>query len=83
MTPSIPRKPKVEAVKENGTTNGAAGTNGVQSAEPGIKTLKRAHPDDDELVIMPKKAKTVQSEANDDDDDVVIVEDEGAILIDD
>ena len=82
MTPSIPRKPKVEAVKENGTTNGAAGTNGVQSAEPGIKTLKRAHPDD-ELVIMPKKAKTVQSETNDDDDDVVIVEDEGAILIDD
>lgn len=79
--PIIPRKPKIEAVNGSGTTNGAAGTNGVQAPEPATKTLKRPHPNDDEVALEPKRVKRAQPEA--DDGDVVIIEDEGAILIDD
>lgn len=84
--PTIPRKPKAESANGVSATNGAAGTNGLHPPEADTNTLKRTHPEDDEVVVEAKKVKKVQPEADDDDDDdddVVIVEDEGAILIDD
>jgi hypothetical protein len=81
----IPLKPKPEAANGVVPTNGEAESNGVHPPESGAKVLKRARPDDDEVVDMSeaKKAKTTQAEAEAEDDDVVLVEDGGAILIED